>query len=52
MKRAQFFITCGGKAAEGLRFSPETLPGQLAYLERGRLPQAFPEQLSLFDAVG
>jgi len=52
LKRAQYFITCGGKMAEGLRFTPETMVPQLEAMERGLLPQHMPEQLSLFDAVG
>ena len=52
LKRAQYFITCGGKMAEGLRFTPETMVPQLEAMERGLLPQHIPEQLSLFDAVG
>ncbi len=52
LKRAQYFITCGDKMAEGLRFTPETMVPQLEAMERGLLPQHMPEQLSLFDAVG
>lgn len=52
LRRAQYFITCGGKMAEGLRFTPETMVPQLEAMERGLLPQHIPEQLSLFDAVG
>ena len=47
LKRAQFFITCGG-----LRFSAGTLLRQLEAVERGQLPQAEAQQLSLFDSVG
>lgn len=49
VKRAQFFITCGGRMRQGLRFSPDTLPVQLAQMERGLLPESSAEQLSLFD---
>ena len=50
-KRAQYFLTCGGRMPEGLRFSPATLPQQLALAEPG-LPGEQPEQLSLFDQAG
>ena len=52
VKRAQFFITCGGRMRQGLRFSPDTLPVQLAQMERGLLPESGAEQLSLFDDAG
>ena len=52
VKRAQFFITCGGRMRQGLRFSPDTLPVQLAQMERGLLPENGAEQLSLFDDAG
>lgn len=52
LKWAQFFITCDGKAPQGLRFSPATLSRQLEHIERERLPSAVPEQLSLFDNAG
>ena len=52
LKRAQFFITCGGRMRSGLRFSAETLLRQLEAVERGQLPQAEAQQLSLFDSVG
>ena len=52
LKRAQYFITCGGRMPEGLRFSPATLPLQLERLERGTLPSDQAAQLSLFDPVG
>ena len=52
LKRAQFFITCGGRMRSGLRFSAGTLPRQLEAVERGQLPQAEAQQLSLFDSVG
>ena len=51
LKRAQFFITCGGMRS-GLRFSAGTLLCQLEAVERGQLPQAEAQQLSLFDSVG
>ena len=52
MKRAQFFITCGGRMRPGLHFSPATLLQQLESVERGDLPHSEAQQLSLFDAVG
>ena len=52
MKRAQFFITCGGRMRPGLHFSPMTLLQQLEAVERGDLPHSEAQQLSLFDAVG
>ncbi len=52
LKRAQFFITCGGRMLSGLRFSAGTLLRQLEAVERGQLPQAEAQQLSLFDSVG
>ena len=52
LKRAQFFITCGGRMRSGLRFSAGTLLHQLEAVERGQLPQAEAQQLSLFDSVG
>ena len=46
LKRAQYFLTCGGKMVEGLRFSPDgVLRGLL--LSQGA-PQEPVEQLSLF----
>ena len=52
LKRAQYFITCGGRIPEGLHFSPATLPLHLERLERGTLPSDHAAQLSLFDPVG
>ena len=52
LKRAQFFITCGGRMRSGLRFSAGTLLRQLEAVERGQLQQAEAQQLSLFDSVG
>ncbi len=52
LKRAQFFITCGGRMRSGLRFSAGTLLRQLEAVERGQLLQAEAQQLSLFDSVG
>ena len=50
--KLQYFLTCGGKLREGLRFSPTTLPVQLERIERGLLPEQEATQLSLFDRVG
>jgi len=50
LKRAQYFITCGGRMMPGLRVSPEGVYRRLAGLERAALPvgeEEF-EQLSLF----
>ena len=52
VKRAQFFITCGGRMRQGLRFSPDTLSVQLSQMERGLPPESGAEQLSLFDNAG
>ena len=52
VKRAQFFLTCGGRMRQGLRFSPATLPVQLERMERGLLLENGMEQLSLFDSAG
>ena len=50
LKRAQFFITCGGRMRTGLHFSAATLSRQLEAMERGQLPAEECRQLSLFDA--
>ena len=52
LKRAQFFILCGGRMREGLRFTAESLTRQLQAVECGSLPFAAARQLSLFDATG
>ena len=52
LKRAQFFILCGGRMREGLHFTADTLAFQLQAVERGRLPASAAQQLSLFDATG
>ena len=53
LKRAQFFVTCGGRMRSGLRFSAVTLVRQLESIQRGELPPDGTEvQLSLFDNVG
>lgn len=48
MKRAQYFLTCRGRMAEGLRFTPESLLHNLIAAERAALPGSGMEQLSLF----
>lgn len=52
LKRAQFFILCGGRMREGLHFTADTLAFQLQAIERGSLPASAAQQLSLFDATG
>ncbi len=52
LKRAQYFITCGGRVRSGLQFSAATLVRQLESVEQGQLPEAQMHQLSLFDSVG
>lgn len=51
LKRAQFFILCGGRMREGLHFTADTLAFQLQAVERGSLPASAAQQLSLFDAT-
>lgn len=50
LKRAQYFLLCGGKRPEGLRFQWETLRPKLLSPEVARLNAG--EQLSLFDGKG
>ena len=52
LKRAQYFITCHGKAADGLRVREDGVLRHLAALERPLLAAHQPEQLSLFDDAG
>jgi len=52
MKRAQYFLIAGGKMADGLRFTPESLLQNLIAAERPSLPQPETQQLSLFDSAG
>lgn len=47
LKRAQYFITCGGKLADGLKITPDSMLRSLLP-ERAAVPEAPPEQLSLF----
>jgi len=48
LKRAQYFLLCGGKMREGLRVREDGILAHLAALERPALMEAMPEQLSLF----
>ena len=48
MKRAQYFLTASGRMAEGLHFTQDSLLQHLIRAELPALPQAEPEQLSLF----
>ena len=52
MKRAQYFLICGGRCAAPLRLSQEGIFQNLIAVERRTLPQAEAQQLSLFDQVG
>lgn len=51
MKRAQYFLTAGGKMPDGLRFTPDSVLRNLISEEQPRLPQQEMVQLSLFDGV-
>lgn len=46
LKRAQYFITCGGRLADGLKVTQDA--ALRALLPESGLPEAPPEQLSLF----
>ena len=50
MKRAQYFVTCRGRMADGLRFTPDSLLRNLIAAERPSLPGGGMEQFSLFGA--
>ena len=52
LKRAQYFITCGGKLLPGLRVREDQVLGHLAALEKPMLMASMPEQLSLFEEAG
>ncbi len=52
LKRAQYFLTCSGKTAEGLRVKEDGILRHLVALERPMLSQEVPEQLSLFEETG
>ena len=49
LKRAQYFLTCSGRAPRGLRISEDGLLRHLVSLEAPALAPPMPEQLSLFD---
>ena len=49
LKRAQYFLTCSGRMAQGLRISGDGVLRSLVALERPALAGPEPEQLSLFD---
>lgn len=49
MKRAQYFLTCGGRLATPLRLTAEGVASNLMAVERAALPAAQYEQLSLFE---
>lgn len=52
LKRAQYFLTCGGKMAEGLRVSQDGVLRHLVALEKPLLAQEAPEQLCMFENTG
>lgn len=52
LKRAQYFITCGGRMTDGLRVRPDGVLRHLVALERPNLLPYQPEQLSLFEGGG
>jgi len=49
MKRAQYFITCGGRMLPGLRCGPDSVYRRLTGLEQAELGGEAWRQLSLFD---
>ncbi len=51
LKRAQYFLTCSGRAPRGLKISEDGLLRRLISLEAPALAQPEPEQLSLFDSA-
>ena len=52
LKRAQYFLTCSGRAMAGLRVGPEGARRHLTALEAAGRPGVLPRQLSLFDPPG
>jgi len=52
LKRAQYFLTCSGRAPYGLKVSEDGLLRHLIALEAPALAPSMPEQLSLFDPAG
>ena len=51
LKRAQYFLTCSGRAPKGLKISEDGLLRRLIALEAPALAEPMPEQLSLFDSA-
>ena len=49
LKRAEYFLTCGGKYLPGLRVRRDRVLGHLVALERPALAPVQAEQLSLFE---
>lgn len=49
LKRAEYFLTCGGKYLPGLRVRQDRVLGHLVDLERPALAPVQAEQLSLFE---
>lgn len=52
LKRAQYFLTCSGKMAEGLKVRDDAILRHLVAQERPMLAQEAPEQLCLFENTG
>ena len=52
MKRAQYFLTCGGRYASPLKLSQEGILQNLMAVERRALPQAEAQPLSHFGQDG
>ena len=52
LKRAQYFLTCGGRMREGLRFREDGILPHLVALEKPALMASMGEQLSLFGEEG
>ncbi len=51
VKRARYFVTCGGRSSPALRLSPAHVQASLLSAERAALPAAALDQLSLFDGA-
>ena len=52
LKRAQYFITCGGRLLPGLRVREDHILGHLVAIERPLLMAAMPEQMTFFEEAG
>ena len=50
LKRAQYFLTCSGRALRGLKVSEDGLLHHLMALEKSALAGPMPAQLLLFDS--